>query len=111
MKMTLEDLPADITRIVLTGDLDAKGSNEIDLQFQAVASSRSKVVVDLSRVGFLASIGIRTLLLAAKANSRKGGKLVLLDPATPVNKVLETCGADGVLSIVHGLDAAVAAVS
>lgn len=111
MKMELEDLPAEVTRIVLTGDLDAKGANEIDVQFQAVASARSKVIVDLSRVGFLASIGIRTLMLAAKANSRKGGKLVLLDPVEPVQKVLKTCGADAILSILHGIDAAVAAVA
>ncbi len=111
MKMEFEDLPGGVTKIVLRGDLDAKGSNEIDLQFQTIASSRPKVVVDLSQVGFLASIGIRTLILAAKANSRKGGRLVLLDPGEPVHKVLQTCGADGVLSIVHGLDVAVAAVA
>lgn len=112
MKMETEDLPGGVTRIVLNGDLDAKGSNEIDLQFQTVASSRLKVVVDLSQVGFLASIGIRTLMLAAKANGRKGGKLVLLDPGEPVHKVLKTCGADGVLAIVQGgLAAAVAAVA
>jgi anti-anti-sigma factor len=111
MKMEFEDLPVGVTKIVLSGDLDAKGSNEIDLQFQAIASSRPKVVVDLSQVGFLASIGIRTLMLAAKANGRKGGKLVLLDPAEPVHKVLTTCGADSVLAIVHGFDVAVAAVA
>lgn len=111
MRMDYEDLPGGVTKIVLNGDMDAKGSMEIDLQFQTIASSRPKVVVDMSGVGFLASIGIRTLLLAAKANNSKGGKLVLVDPGEPVHKVLKTCGIDGMLPIVAGLDRAVATVA
>jgi anti-anti-sigma factor len=110
MKMELHDLPDGVTRITLTGDLDARGAGEIDVQFQAVAASRQKVVVDLSQVGFLASIGIRTLIQAARANSGKGGKLVLLDPIEPVWKVITTCGADAVLPVAHGFDAAIAGV-
>jgi len=111
MKMELHDLPEGVTRITLAGDLDARGAGEIDLQFQAVAASRHKVVVDMSQVGFLASIGIRTLIQAVKANNGKGGKLVLLDPVEAVWKVITTCGADAVLPVAHGLDAAVAGVS
>jgi len=111
MKMDLQDLPDGITRIVLTGDLDARGAGEIDLQFQAIAASRPKVVVDMSQVGFLASIGIRTLIQAVKANGGKGGKLVLLDPVDAVWKVVTTCGADAVLPVAQGLDAAIAAVA
>ncbi len=111
MKMDTEELEGGVTRIILTGDLDARGAGEIDLSFQAVAASRSKVVVDLSGVGFLASIGIRTLIQAVKANAGKGGRLVVLDPAEPVWKVITTCGADSLLPMAHGLDAAVAAVA
>ena len=111
MKMDTQDMADDITRIILSGDLDARGAGEIDLQFQAIAASRSKVVVDLSQVGFLASIGIRTLIQAAKANAGKGGRLVLLDPTEAVWKVVVTCGADAVLPMAHGFDQAVAAIA
>ena len=111
MKMDIQDLADGVTRIALDGDLDARGAGEIDLQFQAVAASRSKVVVDLSQVGFLASIGIRTLIQAAKANAGKGGRLVLLDPTEAVWKVVVTCGADSVLPMAHGFDQAVAAIA
>ncbi len=110
MKMEYQDLPDGITRIILDGDLDARGAGEIDLQFQAIAASRTKVVVDLAQVGFLASIGIRTLIQAAKANAGKGGKLVLQDPSEAVWKVIVTCGADAVLPMAHGHDDALAAV-
>ena len=111
MKMELEDLSDGVTKIVLTGDLDAKGASEIDLQFQAVAASRRKLLVDLAQVGFLASIGIRTLMMAAKANAGKGGKMVLMNPGEMVQKVLATCGADNVLQIVRGQDSALAGLS
>ena len=110
MKMDYQDLPDGVTRITLAGDLDARGAGEIDLQFQAIAASRSKVVVDLGQVGFLASIGIRTLIQGAKANAGKGGRLVLQDPSEAVWKVIVTCGADAVLPMAHGHDNALAAI-
>lgn len=110
MKMEYQDSPDGVTRITLAGDLDARGAGEIDLQFQAIAASRSKVVVDLGQVGFLASIGIRTLIQAAKANGGKGGRLVLLNPSEAVWKVIVTCGADAILPMAHSDEAAVAAI-
>jgi anti-anti-sigma factor len=110
MKMEYQDLPDGVTRVTLDGDLDARGAGEIDLQFQAIVASRSKVVVDLSQVGFLASIGIRTLIQGAKANAGKGGRLVLMNPSEAVWKVIVTCGADAVLPMAHGQDAAFAAL-
>ena len=41
MKMDIQDMADDITRVTLSGDLDARGAGEIDLQFQAIAASRS----------------------------------------------------------------------
>ena len=111
MKMDYQDLPEGVTRITLAGDLDARGAGEIDLQFQAIAASRPKVVVDMAEVGFLASIGIRTLIQAVKANSGKGGKMILLAPADAVWKVIVTCGADSLLPAAYDLEAAVAAIS
>ncbi len=108
--MEYQDLPDGVTRVTLDGDLDARGAGEIDLQFQAIVASRSKVVVDLSQVGFLASIGIRTLIQGAKANAGKGGRLVLMNPSEAVWKVIVTCGADAVLPMAHGQDAAFAAL-
>jgi len=111
MQMQVEELPGGVSRIKLDGDLDAKGSSEIEVSFAAVTSARDKVVVDLSKVGFLASIGIRSLLLAAKTISRRGGKMVLLAPNEDVEKVLVTSGANQVVAIQGNLEGALAAVA
>jgi anti-anti-sigma factor len=111
MKMVVEELPSGVTHIRLDGALDAKGAGEIEVQFAAVTGNRLKLVIDLGGVDFLASIGIRTLLSAVKTVNRRGGKLVVADPTEAVAKVLRTCGADGVIPLIDGLDAAVAAVA
>jgi len=110
MRMDVKELDGGVVRITLDGDLDAKGSGEIEVQFAAVTSVHTKVVVDMAKVGFLASIGIRTLLSAARTAGRRGGKVVLLSPVAPVLKVLQVSGADTLVPIFGDLDAAVAAI-
>ena len=111
MKLSTETLPGDVTKVTLEGLLDIAGSQEIDLRFSVVAGANKAVVVDLSAVTFVASIGIRTLLTGAKAVHSRGGKLVLLNPSSAVEKVLKVTGVDTLMPIFHDADAAIQAVS
>jgi anti-sigma B factor antagonist len=110
MELATEEIEGGITRIVLDGRLDIAGAGAIDLRFNTLAGSRRAVVVDLSRVSFLASMGIRLLLTGAKAANSKGGKMVLLGPDPAVEKVLKTAGIDTLISIHHDAAGAIAAV-
>jgi anti-anti-sigma regulatory factor len=56
-------------------------------------------------------MGIRTIIMGAKAINLKGGRMVLLRPTPDVEKVLTTTGIDTLISIVHDLDAAIGVVS
>ncbi len=111
MKMTTEPVGPGVVKVVLEGRLDIMGAGQIDLQFSAIAGSHKGVVVDLSSVSFLASIGIRTLLLGAKAVQRRGGVLILLNPVPEVERVLEVTGVTDLMPIYRDADAAQAAVS
>jgi anti-sigma B factor antagonist len=68
-------------------------------------------VVDLAGVTFLASIGIRTLLLGAKAVQRRGGCLILLNPVDEVQHVLEVMGMTDLMPIFRDSEAALAVAS
>lgn len=92
MQMTTEKLEHDAVKIVLIGRLDIAGSEQIALTFDAVTGSERFVIVDMSGVDFLASIGIRSLLGGAKTVQRRGGRFVLLAPQPEVGKVLEVSG-------------------
>jgi anti-anti-sigma factor len=108
--MELEELSG-TTRIILDGRLDIAGASAIDLRFNVIAGSRRAIVVDLSGVSFLASMGMRLLVTGAKTAASKGGRMVLLAPDANVEKVLMTAGIDTIIPILHDYDGAVIAVT
>ena len=96
MTISHEDINENLRRISISGRLDIAGTDEIATRFAALAASaKRRVIVDLSAVSFLASIGIRSLIANAKALQQRGGKMVLFvgDNAT-VTMTLETTGID-----------------
>ena len=111
MKMATESVAPGVVRIILDGRLDITGAGMIDLQFNAIAGSHRGVVVDLAAVSFLASIGVRTLLLSAKTVQRRGGCFILLNPVKEVERVLETMGMTDLMPIHRDIDVASAAAS
>jgi anti-sigma B factor antagonist len=110
MEMLVEDTDRGVTNVILRGRLDTAGADSIDLKFNAVAGAKRAVVVDLSNVNLLTSLGIRVLLLGARAVKSKGGKLVLLSPDANVRAVLEAARTDTMIPIFDDRNAAIAAV-
>ena len=99
MTIDFEDCKDNLRRITLSGRLDIQGTEAIAVKFAALASSaQRRVVVNLSAVTFLASIGIRALITGAKGLQQRGGRMVLFtgDNAL-VSKTLETTGVDALI--------------
>lgn len=112
MEMTQESLEADITRIALKGRLDIEGSQEIDVRFSVATTSHpGKFLIDLTEVTFIASIGIRLLLTAGRAQARRGGRTVIVPPPGMGGDVLKTSGVDLIIPVFPGLEAARAELS
>ncbi|HWE75536.1 MAG TPA: STAS domain-containing protein [Stellaceae bacterium] len=111
MEMSTEELPGGATLVVLRGRLDVAGASAIELKFNATAGARKAMVVDLSGVNFVASMGMRLLLLVGKTMSARGGKMALLSPLPEVAAVLHTAGIDTVIPVCTTRDAAVAKVT
>jgi len=107
MRLDLLELSDNTVQLSLDGRLDLEGTQSVEQKFSFAATTRSLgVIVDLSAVTFLASIGIRMLLTAARAQASRGGKLVLAAPQVPVRKVLEAAGIDQLVPILNDVDAA-----
>lgn len=111
MELTVEHLDPDTACIVLTGRLDIAGSETINVPFTAAASAKRFLMVDMSGVGFLASIGIRTLFSKAKMVQARGGKMVIAAPPPNVSEVLELTGVGVLIPIFANRDAARAHLS
>lgn len=110
MDMSTEDLANGVTKVALTGRLDIEGAQAIDMRFNVLAGSKKTVVVDLSGVTFLASMGLRTLLVAGRSITTKGGRVALAAPQENVLRVLTASGADEVVMITETVEAGIAAV-
>lgn len=107
MRIDIQQPDPETTLIVLDGRMDLQGTQAVDQRFAfATTVHRHRILVDFSAVSFLASIGIRTLFVAARAQHQRGGKLVLFAPQPLVRKVLETAGVDQMIPIADSLDAA-----
>ena len=97
-------------RVALTGRLDIVGAEVIALPLATLAGAKRGLVIEMSGVSFIASIGIRHLVSAAKALSRRNGRLVLLNPTDMVTEVLTTSGLTDLLPIIRSEPEAVAAL-
>jgi anti-anti-sigma factor len=107
--VTFQDQGA-TARVALTGRLDILGAEEIALPLATLAGAKQGLIVDMSGVSFIASIGIRHLVSAAKALSRRKGLLVLLNPNDMVAEVLTESGLNNLLPIVRSDSEAAAAL-
>jgi anti-anti-sigma factor len=105
MEMHYIELDNGIRLIKLSGKLDIIGTGEIETKFTGYcAGDKVRVVVDLSEVDFLASIGIRLLVLTAKSIASRGGKMALLKPTPEVQSVLEVTGIPAIIPIYSHLE-------
>ena len=100
-RMDMKVIPSDdeIAHVVLDGRFDIQGAQEVDSRFDELAKSSKALVVDLTKVSFLASLGIRTLMLSAKTLIRSGGDMAVCGANENVEKVLRTTGFNEVAGI------------
>lgn len=108
MAIEFEDVNDTFRRVKLSGRLDIPGTEAISIKFtNLVASASRRVVVDLTAVSFLASIGIRELISSAKALQLRGGRMVLfVGDNAAVSKTLQVTGIDALIPMFSNLSEA-----
>jgi anti-anti-sigma factor len=107
MKLEYSELDNGVRLITLIGRLDMAGTNLIDKQFgQYCAGENVFVLVDLSQVNYLSSIGIPMLISTAKAVSDRGGRMAFLNPQANVKTVLDITGVANMVRIYKDLETA-----
>lgn len=93
--MEIKSIKSDGTyaHLALRGRLDAEGVRQLEAKFSSAVTAKGvPAIVDLTECSFLASMGMRMLLGAAKALRAKGSKLVLYNPQPLVREALDTAG-------------------
>lgn len=107
MHIQCSELEEDIRLIKLSGALDSTGTPSVEVDFvRCCAGDNLCVLVDLSRVHYISSIGIPLLINSARAIARRGGKMALLSPQRSVASVLEMTGIPLLIPIFPSADIA-----
>jgi len=107
MELQYSELNNGIRVIKLNGKLDVLGAGEIETKFTGhCAGGKVHVLTDLSEVSFLASIGIRMLIVNAKSIAGRGGKMALVNPVPEVKHVLELSGIPSIIPIYSDVESA-----
>ncbi len=107
MKLRYQELDGGIRLIKLIGALDMTGTYSIEIEFvRQCAGDNVRVLVDLSKVNYLSSIGIPMLINTAKSVTSRGGKFALLNPQQNVAEVLDIVGIREIIPIFTDLESA-----
>lgn len=99
MEWNVVEIGNGLELVEVSGRLDVPGALKADPAFAGIADKYSHVIVDLSRLEFLASLGIRTLVSTCKTLRGKEGNMVLLAPQPNVEQVLRSSGIDTIIPI------------
>jgi anti-anti-sigma factor len=110
MALATEEMEGGITRVILDGRLDIEGAAAVDMRMNVIAGMKKAVLVDMTQVSFLGSMGLRALVAPARAIKGRGGKIVIFGPTELVEKVLKSSGVDTLIPIHHELQNALAAL-
>jgi anti-anti-sigma factor len=80
-------------------NLDVVGAGKLERELLHAQPEGSEVVVDLAKVKFLASSGLRVLLKSAQRFSRDDVTLVVENASKTVTEVLHMSGFDNLITV------------
>ncbi len=76
----------------LMGDIDAKTAPEVRDKVLPLIVPGSKILLDLTKVPYLSSAGLRVLLLLYRQVSSKDGKIVLVGLSEEITDIMAITG-------------------
>ena len=80
-------------RVVVAGEVDAHTSAELEQGFErALEAGATTVIVDVAKMSFIDSSGLRVLVQTRKRLVDAGGSLELRQPSETVVRLLELTG-------------------
>jgi anti-anti-sigma factor len=99
-----DELRDGIRVLHVAGELDLGNAARVGEALGARTEAPAAVVIALSEVTFIDSTGVRELLEARRLSEESGGRLALLAPSRPVQRVLELSQLIEVFEVITDLD-------
>ncbi len=80
------------TVIVIEGSIDGKSAPDVQQRVLQTTLSLERIVMDLTKVDYLSSAGLRMLLLLYRQVKARNGTIVLAGVSAEINDVMENTG-------------------
>jgi anti-anti-sigma factor len=87
--------------VAVSGRADHKTADALEAALRSAVEANSKVAADFSGLTYISSIGLRSVVQAARAAQTRGCEFAICGLSGVVRKVFEVSGLDQVLKI-HG---------
>ncbi len=101
----------EVAIVKLAGRLDSSAAPPAEESFaKMLGGGTPRLAIDLSRLDYISSAGLRVLLVVAKKVQQANGKMVLFGLLPNVREVFAVSGFDKIFAIQSDAAAAVAAV-
>lgn len=92
MKLEIVEAPGRLT-VALIGDLDACAAQELDAQLeQLLPLIPAELTVDLARLSYLNSTGIRSFIRLEKLLAPLGKRFVFTNASARLHRIFQYCG-------------------
>jgi anti-sigma B factor antagonist len=103
----VSEVSAGVYVVALSGEMDIATSPELVSRLAGVRGTGTyRVMVDLSRLGFIDSSGIKALVSSAKTVQANGGALMIIAPPPHLEKVFDIVQLSSVIPIAASLEEA-----
>ncbi len=91
MEITINNVQ-DVKVVQLVGDLDGSTAPEAQAQIVPLATSGAKIVLDMSKVPYMSSAGLRMLLVLYRSIAGSGSKVVLVGLSSELEDTMQLTG-------------------
>ena len=111
MEIEVNELGGNDVKVTLRGRLDSPGVDRIETRFVAALVPRGRnAIVDLSQTEFVASMGVRMFISAARALNDRKARFVLFAPQELVREVFDTVSLGNIIVICENESEALSAL-
>ena len=100
----------DITVIEAEGSIDSKTAGDFERGAMGPIQGQNAVILDISKVDFLSSAGLRVLLMIYRQIKSRNGKVVLLGASEEIQDIMANTGFLAFFILVDTLDEGIAAL-
>jgi len=112
MDISEEKTDGGVMAVGLKGRLDALSAKTVEEKLlRMITAGETRMVIDLGGVGYVSSIGLRVLLIAAKRLKTAKGQIAICAMQPPIKKVFDIAGFTALFKIFATREEAVKALS